>query len=40
MLHDRYLFDRTTGNWTVQKFLDDVNKRYGGVDTVLLWQSA
>ena len=25
--------------WTVQRFLDDLNARYGGVDCVLLWQS-
>ena len=22
MLHDRYLYDRTTGNWTVDRFLE------------------
>ena len=24
MLHDRYLFDRATGNWTVGRFLQDL----------------
>jgi hypothetical protein len=39
MLHDRFLFNRSTGQWTVDKFLADVTARYGGVDTVLLWHS-
>ena len=32
-------FDRTTGSWTVGRFLADVQLRYGGVDSVLLWHS-
>ena len=39
MLHDRFLFDRSTGNWTVKRWLDDVTMRWGPVDSVLLWQS-
>ena len=27
----------TMGNYTVQKYLDDVNVRYGGVDSILMW---
>jgi hypothetical protein len=38
MLHDRYLFDRATNQWTVQRYLDDLIDRYGGVDSVVLWQ--
>ena len=38
MLHDRYLFDRDTNQWTVQRYLDDLTERYGGVDSVVLWQ--
>ncbi|KAJ8599555.1 hypothetical protein CTAYLR_007120 [Chrysophaeum taylorii] len=37
MIHDRYLSVR--GNWTVDRWLSDVRERYGGVDSVLLWQS-
>ena len=39
MLHNRYLFDRASGNWTVDRWLQDVDLRYGGVDSVLLWHS-
>ena len=38
MIHDRYLFDRASGAWTVDRFLDDLTARYGGIDSVLLWQ--
>ena len=38
MIHDRYLYDRATGEWTVDRFLDDLEERYGGIDAVLLWQ--
>ena len=38
MLHDRFLFDRETNRWTVQRYLDDLTERYGGVDSVVLWQ--
>ena len=39
MIHDKYLYDRASGNWTVSKLLDDLAARYGGVDSVLLWHS-
>lgn len=38
MLHDRYLYDREAGEWTVDRYLDDVEQRYGGIDSVLVWQ--
>lgn len=38
MIHDRYLYDRSTGVWTVDRFLNDLEERYGGIDAVLLWQ--
>merc|ERR1712165_100316 len=38
MLHDRFLYDRVTGQWTVSRFLEDLKTRYGGVDSLLLWQ--
>ena len=37
MIEDRYLYDPVAGHWTVQRYLDDVNARYGGIDSVLLW---
>ena len=39
MLMDRYLYDPVQHTWTVGRFLADLDKRYGGVDCVLLWQS-
>ena len=37
MVHDTLFFDRAAGVYTVDKYLDDVTTRYGGVDAVLLW---
>ena len=39
MLQDRYLYDPQSRTWTVDRFLDDLEKRYGGIDSVLLWSS-
>ena len=38
MLHDRFLYDRASGAWTPDRFLDDARNRYGGVDALLLLQ--
>ncbi|HKP66139.1 MAG TPA: formylglycine-generating enzyme family protein, partial [Casimicrobiaceae bacterium] len=37
MVEDRYLYDPVAGRYTVQRYLDDVESRYGGIDSVLLW---
>ncbi|MEO8937225.1 MAG: SUMF1/EgtB/PvdO family nonheme iron enzyme [Burkholderiaceae bacterium] len=37
MVEDRYLFDVDRGVYTVDRYLDDLEHRYGGVDSVLLW---
>ena len=37
MVHDRYLYDRVSNQWTVDRYLDDLLERYGGIDSVLLW---
>jgi len=37
MVEERSLFDVAQGRWTVDKYLDDLEKRYGGIDSVLLW---
>ncbi len=39
MMEDRFLYDSERGVYTVDHFLDDLNKRYGGVDSILLWQT-
>ena len=35
----RTLYDRETSTWTVDKYVEDVRSRYGGIDSVLLWAS-
>ena len=37
MTHDRYFYDVTSGKYTVSTYLADLDKRYGGIDSVLLW---
>ncbi|MGO9239921.1 MAG: formylglycine-generating enzyme family protein [Bryobacteraceae bacterium] len=37
MVEDRYLYDPATRRYTVDRYLDDLEKRYGGIDSVLLW---
>jgi formylglycine-generating enzyme required for sulfatase activity len=37
MVEDRYFYDPAAGKYTVDRYLDDVTKRYGGIDAVLIW---
>jgi formylglycine-generating enzyme required for sulfatase activity len=37
MVHDRYFYDPIAGKYTVDRYLDDLEKRYGGIDAVLIW---
>lgn len=37
MVEDRYFYDPITGKYTVDRYLDDLEKRYGGIDSVLVW---
>jgi gamma-glutamyl hercynylcysteine S-oxide synthase len=37
MVQDRYLYDPVAGKYTVDRYLDDLEKRYGGIDAVLIW---
>lgn len=39
MIHDRYFYDAALGKYTVDRYLDDLVRRYGGIDSVLIWQS-
>lgn len=39
MVHDRYFYDRENRRYTVDRYLDDVEKRYGGIDSVLIWHT-
>ena len=35
MVQDRYFYDPVAGKYTVDRYLDDLEKRYGGIDAVL-----
>ncbi|TDR42442.1 formylglycine-generating enzyme required for sulfatase activity [Tahibacter aquaticus] len=37
MVEDRYFYDPVAGCYTVDRYLDDVEARYGGLDSVLVW---
>ena len=37
MVEDRYFYDPVLGRYTVERFLADLEERYGGIDSVLLW---
>ncbi len=37
MVQDRYFYDPAPGRYTVDRYLDDLEKRYGGIDAVLVW---
>ncbi|HXE04583.1 MAG TPA: hypothetical protein VN579_01255, partial [Bryobacteraceae bacterium] len=37
MVEDRYFYDPAQRRYTVDRYLDDLDKRYGGIDSVLLW---
>jgi formylglycine-generating enzyme required for sulfatase activity len=37
MVEDRYFYDSVAGRYTVDRYLDDLEQRYGGIDSVLIW---
>jgi gamma-glutamyl hercynylcysteine S-oxide synthase len=37
MVEDRYFYDPVGGRYTVDRYLDDLETRYGGIDAVLVW---
>ncbi|RPE77034.1 formylglycine-generating enzyme family protein [Vulcaniibacterium tengchongense] len=37
MVEDRYFYDPVAGRYTVDRYLDDLEARFGGVDSVLIW---
>eukprot|EP01126_Amoeba_proteus_P054350 TRINITY_DN6683_c0_g2_i2.p1 TRINITY_DN6683_c0_g2~~TRINITY_DN6683_c0_g2_i2.p1 ORF type:complete len:367 (-),score=73.60 TRINITY_DN6683_c0_g2_i2:218-1318(-) len=39
MAHDLYFWDPLAEGYTVDKYLNDVDNRYGGIDSVLIWHS-
>ena len=37
MVEDRYFYDPVAGRYTVDRYLDDLQARFGGIDSVLIW---
>ena len=37
MVQDRYFYDPVARHYTVDRYLDDLDERYGGIDAVLIW---
>jgi iron(II)-dependent oxidoreductase len=37
MVQDRYFYDPVAGKYTVDRYLDDLERRFGGIDSVLIW---
>src|ERR1700679_3895831 len=37
MVEDRYFYDSKTHPYTVGRYLEDLKRRYGGIDSVLVW---
>jgi iron(II)-dependent oxidoreductase len=39
MVEDRYLYNSETQRYTVDRYLGDLEERFGGIDAVLIWPS-
>jgi formylglycine-generating enzyme required for sulfatase activity len=37
MAEERYFYDPAAGRYTVDRYLHDLDQRYGGIDSVLIW---
>jgi len=37
MVEDRFFYNPGASKYTVDRYLDDLEKRYGGIDSVLIW---
>jgi hypothetical protein len=37
MVEERYFYDPVARRYTVDRYLDDLDQRYGGIDSVLIW---
>ncbi|MDB6041586.1 MAG: sulfatase-modifying factor protein [Gammaproteobacteria bacterium] len=37
MVEDRNFYDANSGRYTVDRYLDDLESRFGGIDSVLIW---
>ena len=39
MIHDRDFYDTQSRQYTVNRYLDNLNQRYGGIDSVIIWHT-
>ncbi len=39
MVEDRYFYDPASRKYTVDRYLNDLDKRFGGIDAVLVWHT-
>ena len=39
MVHDRFFYDPVNLHYTVDRYLQDTVQRYGGIDSVLVWET-
>jgi gamma-glutamyl hercynylcysteine S-oxide synthase len=39
MVEDRFFYDPVAGRYTVDRYLDDMQRRMGGIDSVLIWHN-
>ena len=37
MIHEKTLYDKATNTFTVDKYVNDINDRYDGIESILLW---
>ena len=35
--YDRYFYNYTTHEYTIDRYLDDLQSRFGGIDSLLMW---
>src|SRR5579859_6448560 len=39
IVEDRYFYDPISRQYTVDRYLDDLEARFGGIDSILIWPS-
>jgi len=39
MMQDRFFYDPVARRYTIERYLDDLNQRYSGIDAVLIWHT-
>ncbi|MHC4737137.1 MAG: formylglycine-generating enzyme family protein, partial [Planctomycetota bacterium] len=39
MMYDENLYDKIKGEYTIESYLDNGTRRFGGYDAIVLWQA-